>query len=191
MGIPWQDKSHVTFKVFVSSQVTLETAHLRHWFSHLILSVRQERWHYTHFLFSQSFLQVLISKSLLARKFCTSFNLIKVLWGLLGPQRTLTVHMFVIGCLHLPYGLSYKLRISRSEVIEAFWVWKDPTTPVTLEFLWHFNKVKLMNNPPQTACLAKGTGKNNSHRTRKSWLLKGSAFASFKFADNYDLKCDR
>ncbi len=29
----------------------------------------------------------------------------------------------------------HKLRISHSEVIEAFGVWKDPTTPVTLEFL--------------------------------------------------------
>ena len=28
-----------------------------------------------------------------------------------------------------------------SEVIEAFGVWKDPTTPLTLEFLWHLNKV--------------------------------------------------
>ena len=44
------------------------------------------------------------------------------------------------------YELSYKLRISRSEVIEAFGVWKDPTTPVTLEFLWHLNKVKLKSN---------------------------------------------
>ena len=42
-----------------------------------------------------------------------------------------------------------KLRISRSEVTEAFGVWKDPTTCVTLEFLWHLNKVKATNGGPQ------------------------------------------
>ncbi len=30
------------------------------------------------------------------------FNLIKVSRGLLGPQRTLTAHIFVIGWIHLP-----------------------------------------------------------------------------------------
>ncbi len=32
----------------------------------------------------------------------------------------------------------------RSEVIDAFWVWKDPTPPVTLEFLWQLIR---LNNP--------------------------------------------
>ncbi len=30
-------------------------------------------------------------------------NLIKVSWGLLGPQRTLMAHIFVIGWIHISY----------------------------------------------------------------------------------------
>ena len=51
-----------------------------------------------------------------------------------------TADIFVIGWIHV--RVIYKLGISRSELIELFGVWKDPTTPVTLEFLWHLNKVK-------------------------------------------------
>ncbi len=46
------------------------------------------------------------------------FNLNKVSWGLLGPQRTLMAHIFVIGWIHLPVIFI----ISRSEVIESFGV---------------------------------------------------------------------
>ena len=68
-----------------------------------------------------------------------SLTSLRCLWGLLGPQRTLTADIFKsVGDI---CQLSYKLHISCSDVTESFGVWKDPTTPVTLVFLWHLNKV--------------------------------------------------
>ena len=51
-----------------------------------------------------------------------------VLWGLLGPQRPLSVDIFVI---YPTWVVKInKLHICSEEVIRAFGVFKDPTTPV-------------------------------------------------------------
>ncbi len=79
-------------------------------------------------------------------------NLHNRLWGLLGPQRSKIVHIFVIHGLHLPLFL----RFCHLGDPLTFGVWKDPTTFKVLVFLPPLRKVKW--TPNETSCSKVGLG---------------------------------